>query len=507
VSEIQVVGIIGAGTMGHGIAQLALTAGTRVVLVDTADEVRVRAVVAIDAGLDKLVKKGRLSAEDAEDARARLTTSAEMTDLADTDLVIEAVPENLRIKISVLTSLAAIVSDTCIIATNTSSLVVSEIAATIPHPERVVGMHFFNPPPIMRLLEVIPGEQTSDHVLAQATDVGERMGKIPIVAADGPGFIVNRIGRPFNLEAQRLIQDGIADAATIDRLCRGEAGFRMGPLELLDLVGIDVGVDVALSFWEQSFGEPRWRPSMIASHLVAAGQLGRKTGQGFYRYPRDEEAPVEIAASSSTGTAWILGETPLAHELRDAVQQSAWTLDQDSPDLLIDCGLDPAPVDQVSVPRLTLCVHSLLVRDPKAVGFHAIAPLPEHGAIELARTPLTDEAWAAKAEEFVRAIGREPVWVGDSPGLVVGRIVSQLINEAVFGWMAGIGSQDDIDRGAKYGLNHPRGPFEWLSIVGAPTVVSILDALHRETGEERYRVAQALRAAVVLGELPVRGAR
>src|SRR5215217_2179933 len=209
---------------------------------------------------------------------------ADLSAFSQCSLVIEAVPEDLSIKRDLFAQLAAIVSPDCVLATNTSSLSVTALAAGVPGPERVVGMHFFNPPGKMRLLEVVAGDQSGPEAVAAARRAGEAMGKHVIEAVDGPGFLVNRCNRPFGLEALRIVQEGVATVEEVDRACR-LAGFRMGPFALMDLVGIDVGFAVSRSFYEQSFGEPRWRPSMLAARMVAAGRLGRKSGRGWYEYP------------------------------------------------------------------------------------------------------------------------------------------------------------------------------------------------------------------------------
>ena len=255
---MTVVGVAGAGTMGAGIAALASQHfPTRLYDPDT------EALTAAPPGPD---------------------LARDLADLADCDLVIEAVPEDLELKRSLFSQLAAIVAPGCVLATNTSSLSVTAIAAEVPAPERVVGMHFFNPPAKMRLLEVVAGDLSAPDAVAAARAAGEAIGKHVIDAADGPGFIVNRCNRPFSLEAMRIVQEGSAPFEDVDAACR-RAGFRMGPFALMDLVGIDVGFAVAQSFYEQSFGEPRWRPSLLAARLVASGRLGRKTGRGWYPYP------------------------------------------------------------------------------------------------------------------------------------------------------------------------------------------------------------------------------
>jgi 3-hydroxybutyryl-CoA dehydrogenase len=288
----HIVGVIGAGTMGAGIAQLAARSGARTILHDPLPEALKRGAQYARVGLGKEAAKGRLSAAEADAAAARIEPVDDLAAFAPCELVIEAAPERLELKYELYARLSReIVGTECVLASNTSSLLVTAIAAAATNPERVVGMHFFNPAPIMRLLEVVAGEQSSERALALAHETGEAMSKTVIRAADGPGFLVNRCNRPFGLEALRLLQERIADIETIDRTMRVEGGFRMGPFELMDLVGVDTGLEISKSFYEQSFGEPRWRPSPIAARYVAAGRHGRKSGRGYYDYSRDPYRP------------------------------------------------------------------------------------------------------------------------------------------------------------------------------------------------------------------------
>jgi 3-hydroxybutyryl-CoA dehydrogenase len=288
----SVIGVLGAGTMGAGIAQLAARSGARTLLHDPFPEALERGTGIARAGIAKEAAKGRLSPEEANAASARLQPVDDLAAFAPCELIIEAVPERLDLKHELYRQLTeGIVGEDCVLATNTSSLLVTAIATGATHPQRVVGMHFFNPPPLMRLLEVIAGEQSSERALALADAAGEAMGKTVIRAHDGPGFLVNRCNRPFGLEALRILQERIADIETIDRIVRMEGGFRMGPFELMDLVGIDTGLEISKSFYEQSFYEPRWRPSPISARYVAAGLYGRKTGRGYYDYSRDPYRP------------------------------------------------------------------------------------------------------------------------------------------------------------------------------------------------------------------------
>jgi 3-hydroxybutyryl-CoA dehydrogenase len=292
VQPARIIGVIGAGTMGAGIAQLAARSGARTILHDPLPEALARGAQNALDGLGKEAAKGRLSPEEADAAAARIEPVDDLAAFAPCELVIEAAPERLSLKHELYARLSEeIVGAECVLATNTSSLLVTAIAAAAAHPERVVGMHFFNPAPIMRLLEVVAGVESSAEALALATATGEAMDKTVIVAKDGPGFLVNRCNRPFGLEALRILQEQIADIETIDRTMRVEGGFRMGPFELMDLVGVDTGLEISKSFYEQSFGEPRWRPSPIAARYVAAGLHGRKSGRGYYDYSRDPYRP------------------------------------------------------------------------------------------------------------------------------------------------------------------------------------------------------------------------
>jgi 3-hydroxybutyryl-CoA dehydrogenase len=290
-SAARVIGVLGAGTMGAGIAQLAARSGARTLLFDPVPEALQRGAELARAGLEKEAARGRITAEQASAAADGLQAVGELATLEPCELVIEAAPERLELKHELFAALCEIVSGECVLASNTSSLLVTAIAAGATHPERVVGMHFFNPAPIMRLLEVVAGEQSNERSLALARATGEAMGKTVIQAKDGPGFLVNRCNRPFGLEALRLLQERITDIETVDRTLRIEGGFRMGPFELMDLVGIDTGLEISKSFYEQSFGEPRWRPSPISARYVAAGRYGRKSGRGYYDYSSDPYRP------------------------------------------------------------------------------------------------------------------------------------------------------------------------------------------------------------------------
>lgn len=287
--KVSRVGVVGAGTMGRGIAQVAALGGYETVLFDAAPGVADEGAAALREALDKGASRGRWSADEAKAAASRVETAADMEGLRDCDMAIEAAPESVELKRQIFTDLATALGPDAVLATNTSSLRVTEIAAGVPQPERAVGMHFFNPPALMKLVEVVAAERSSKAALDATTEVTERMGRTPIRAKDSPGFVANRLARPFSLESLRMLGDSLADVATIDRVVRLGGGFRMGPFELLDLIGLDVNLEIARSFFRQG-GEPeRWRPSPIQEELVAAGRFGRKSGHGYYEYGEGHE--------------------------------------------------------------------------------------------------------------------------------------------------------------------------------------------------------------------------
>jgi 3-hydroxybutyryl-CoA dehydrogenase len=298
--EIERVGVVGAGTMGAGIAQIAALGGYETLLYEIDEKQLAHGVEMIRNGMRRGAERGRWSEDEANAALERLRTDTLVELLRDCELVIEAAPEDLDLKRNLFERLASTCGPETVLASNTSSLSVTAIASAVPEPGRIVGMHFFNPPALMELVEIVAGDESGEPALELATEVGRRMGRTPIRARDSVGFVANRSVRPFFLESLRMLAEGVAPHDEIDRIVRLGAGLRMGPFELMDLIGIDVNFAVARSFWEQSFGEPRWRPVPLHERMVASGRLGRKSGRGFYTYvkgephrPRDPDADGE----------------------------------------------------------------------------------------------------------------------------------------------------------------------------------------------------------------------
>jgi 3-hydroxybutyryl-CoA dehydrogenase len=460
------VGVAGAGTMGAGIAQLACLGQFDTYLHDPDPKALARGASKLREALARGAERGRWTAAAAEGAAARLRETRELDGLAGCELVVEAAPEDLELKRALFARLAEICGPDAILATNTSSISVTAIGAGLERPERVCGMHFFNPPPLMRLVEVVPGDDTSEGTLAAATAVARTMGREPIRAADGIGFVANRVARPFMLEAVRLLGQRIAPHDQIDRIVRIGGGFRMGPFELMDLVGVDVNLEVAKSFWEQSFHEPRWQPHPIQARMVAAGRLGRKARRGYYDYrdgPHrpDDPPPTEPAS---------VGPNP-----------------PPAPERIAESDFTALSVERGSLARL----------DPggTAIGYVALPSLAEAPLVEIVAGPRTPPQAIEAAVRHFAALGKHTERVaGAAPGLVLGRILCQIVNEARFAVQEGVASAEDADTAMRLGFNWPRGPFEWAGAIGAERVVAVLDALHAELGEERYRVAPSLRA-------------
>jgi 3-hydroxybutyryl-CoA dehydrogenase len=454
--------------MGAGIAQIACLGGFETRLHDPVPDALATGAGHLRAALDKGVERERWSRGEAEQAATLLRPTERIDDLAGCELVIEAAPEDPALKRELFARLAEVCGPETVLATNTSSLSVTAIASGVPRPERVCGMHFFNPPALMQLVEVVAGDETSEETQMLAGEVARAMGREPIRAADAIGFVANRVARPFTLEALRLLGDRIATHDQIDRIVRIGGGFRMGPFELMDLVGVDVNFEVAKSFWEQSFHEPRWQPHPLQRRLVAAGRLGRKSGRGWYEYeagPHRPDDPPPPAPDAPPGIA------------------------RPDPDRIEGDGF-------VAVSLEAGDLASMAPDDERAVGFVALPDLERAGLVEIVRGRGADDRALAAAARYFAGLGKHVECVlGEAPGLVLGRIVCQLVNEAHFAVGQGIATPDDVDTAMRLGFNYPRGPFELAGAIGPARVVSVLDALRSALGEERYRVAPLLRRA------------
>ena len=550
-TSVTRLGVVGAGTMGAGIAQLAAGAGLDVILYDVADELLERGLGRIRAAHEREVGRGRLGAEAAAAALARIVPTTRLDDLAPAEVVIEAAPEDPALKRQIFAQLDRICAPDALLASNTSSLSITGIAAATARPERVAGLHFFNPAPVLPLVEVISGAATSAATADALVALAERLGKTPVRALDTPGFIVNRVARPFTGEALRIVGEGLAAPPEVDRIVRA-AGFRMGPFELMDLVGIDVNFAVHKAVYEATFGEPRFRPHRIQARMVEAGTLGRKTGRGFYRYEGERPVPEPIAApfadvapgpegTRRAANVLVAGQGPVADELALALSasgQEVVTYSSESSPALADAGIPRArrlrdvlltttiaieatlgpretkraywfELDETLPPHVPILALALgqgatelgsySARPERVAGLAFAGPFAETPLVEILRGLRTGDEAVRGAIGFLRGLGKEVAVVGDAPGGVLPRILGALVNEAGFALDERIAAPDDIDTATRLGLNYPRGPFAWADWLGLDRVVTTLDGLHAYYGEERYRVAPPLRRALFAG--------
>lgn len=499
------VGVVGAGTMGAGIAEVAARAGHRVLLLDAAPGATAAALEAVAARLARDVEKGRLDADAAEQVRGRLTEAASLDDLAPCGLVVEAVAEDLQVKRDLLAALEKVVDDDAVLGTNTSSLSVTAVANPLRVPDRVVGLHFFNPATLMRLVEVVRGAQTSPAVVEQARELVRRWRKEPVTCTSTPGFVVNRVARPYYGEAQRMVEEGTADPATIDHVLRVAGGFPMGPLELTDLVGQDVNLAVSRSVWQQTFHDTRYAPTVFQQSLVDAGRYGRKSGRGVYDHTVPADAP--------GGPREPVVVLPPADPPRRVRYSEGWAVMEPLLDRITDGGVDVRVVGQ-SDPDCTddigLILPSggrLLETDGSTAGTQGQEVVVLDWVLDARTTPLVVVACADscsrrtldEAVGVLQAAGLEVLHVRDTPGLVVARTVAMLVNEAVDLVARREASAADVDTAMTLGTGYPLGPITWGERIGPACVADVLVHLHRANPTGRYRAAPRLLAAAASG--------
>ncbi len=486
--------VIGAGIMGAGIAQVAAQAGHAVRLFDAREGAAADAKKKLAATLDGLAAKGKLAPEAAQATLARIETIGALGEAKGSALVVEAIVENLAVKRTLLMELETLVDADCVLATNTSSISVTALANGLARPQRLVGMHFFNPVPLMKLVEVVSGLHTEAAVAEAIFELSKAWGKVPVHTRSTPGFIVNRIARPYYAETLALLLERAADPQVLDA-CLKAAGFRMGPCELMDLIGHDTNFAVTQSVYEANFFDKRYAPSLVQRELVDGGLLGRKSGRGFYRYPEGVPAlPVALHEAPATAREiTVHGEGPIADWLEQAATKalaaqgwgparergSAWTgLAIDGARLVLT---DGRPAHELA---RALGTHEVAVFDRPVV-----LPVAAGSALAYAVDARASEGWRTQAPAWLAALGVTPLPLADVPGLVVARTVAMLVNEAADAVLQGVCTAEGADAAMKLGVNYPAGPFEWLerwSVDGVAGVVQALDACYRG---ERYRVS------------------
>ncbi|HDG1685713.1 TPA: 3-hydroxyacyl-CoA dehydrogenase [Kluyvera cryocrescens] len=460
------VAVIGGGTMGAGIVEVAASAGHLVRLYDISAEAITRAIDGIRQRLESRVSRGKLSAEQAQALLSRITPATELSQLADAQLVIEAASERLEIKQALFSQLAEICSPSTLLTSNTSSISITAIAAGIKHPERVAGLHFFNPAPVMKLVEVVSGLATSAEVVEQLCACVSRWGKQAVRCRSTPGFIVNRVARPYYAEAWRALEEQVASAEVIDAALRDGGGFPMGPLALTDLIGQDVNFAVTCSVFNAFWQDRRFLPSLLQQELAIAGRLGKKSGHGVYRWPVETQPE--------------LAEPTLAADAAAQVAISDNVTKLDGVLLLETCGE-------------TALALSVRHGCPVVVYDHSAGD-----TVVLAASATNSPAETDKAIYYFQQQGKKVLRIADYPGLLVWRTVAMLANEALDAVQKGVACAEDIDTAMRLGVNYPRGPLAWGESLGWGRVLCLLENLQQHYGEERYRPSALLRQKALL---------
>ncbi|MFI9627447.1 3-hydroxyacyl-CoA dehydrogenase [Streptomyces sp. NPDC052042] len=486
----MIVGIVGAGAMGRGIAQVTALAEHDVLVFDTDHDAVVSATTSIAESLDRAVDRGRTTREAADAASARIVGAKALDALAPCDLVIEAVVERADVKRAVFAQLEAIVGRDAVLASNTSSLSIASIAGALENRRRVVGLHFFNPVPAMRLVEIIGGPDTSDDVITLAREWVDSIGKVGVIVRDSPGFLVNLAGRAYATEALAILRDGVATIEQIDRIAKENLGFALGPFELMDLTGLDVNYTVTQNLFEHNFGDPQLRSTWYHRYLKDAGLLGRKTSRGFYDYrgSRTSEDPVSVNPAASTAAVTIATAGDRAEELAGLRDRAGLVAAQpDDADLILvaPLGTDASrTAEKLGLdPLRTVAIDRLV---------------PEAPVQTLMVPPGVQASPVAALAARLRTLGDVEV-IRDSPGFVAQRILAAIVNLAAQIAQRGISSPSDIDTAVKLGLRYPRGPLEWADHVGVTIIIEVLRGMYETDADQRYSPSPWLRRRAAAG--------
>jgi 3-hydroxybutyryl-CoA dehydrogenase len=485
-------GVVGSGTMGRGIVQVLAQCGVRTLVFDAKSGAAGAARDSIAQALGRLAEKGRLGQPEVDATLARIEIAQELAALAPCHVVIEAIVEELEAKKELWRALEKIVSATCILATNTSSLSVTAMAAACARPGRVAGYHFFNPVPLMKIVEVVEGELTEPWVSDALTALARRYGHRPVRCKDTPGFIVNHAGRGFVPESLRVYSEGVADFATIDRVLVDSAGFRMGPFALMDLVGLDIAHGVMKSLYAQYYEEPKYRPSFLAETRVAAGLLGRKSGRGWYAYGKDgtaEKVPEQPVPAVPAKSIWVEPGAPALRELLARLGASVEGGKEPSEEAL--CFVAPIGHDATtSALQLQIDPQRTVAVDP-LFGFAKRRTLMT--------TPVTLPEVRDAAHALLAADGVPVSVIRDSPGFVAQRVVAHIVNIGCDIVQQRLAAPEDLDSAVMLGLGYPRGPLGMGDAIGAARVLAVLEAMHSFYQEPRYRPSPWLRRRARLG--------
>ena len=496
-NQFPIVGIVGAGAMGRGIAQIAAQAGSRVLLLDMQPDAAASARGSIQAQWQRLQDKGRISDEQAQGWGNLLEPVATIADLASCDLVIEAIVERLDAKQALFAQLEAVVGPHAVLATNTSSLAVTAIGAALQRPERLAGFHFFNPVPLMKVVEVVAGLKTDPALCQALTAYAREMGHTPVQAQDTPGFIVNHAGRGFGTEALRIVSEGVADFATIDRILRDQVGFKLGPFELMDLTALDVSHPVMESIYHQYYEEPRFRPSVITAQRLAGGVLGKKVGDGFYRYENGvAQVPAEppVPVVQDIPPVWVSPRASRRMELYQLLKDLGAT---------IETGASPSPTAITLVAPLGFDVTTVAVverLDPaRTIGIDMLVEEAATKRRVLATNPATRVDIRNAAHALFARDGKPVSVIRDSGGFVTQRVVATIVNIATDICQQGICSPKDLETAVTLGLGYPLGPLAMGDRWGPTNILEVLFNMQTVYGDTRYRPSPWLRRRGAIG--------
>ena len=493
----QSTGIVGTGAMGRGIAQIAAQAGSRVLLFDVVPGSAAAAQTSVFAQWDKLCEKGRLDTAQVEALKARLVCAESLGALSGCDLVIEAIVERLDAKAGLFAELEKVVSPNAILASNTSSLSVTAIAAKLAQPGRLAGFHFFNPVPLMKVVEVIAGLKTAALTCERLAIFSRQMGHTPVTAQDTPGFIVNHAGRGYGTEALRIVNEGVADFATIDRILRDQIGFKLGPFELMDLTALDVSHPVMESIYHQYFEEPRYRPSVITAQRLAGGVLGRKTNAGFYDY-KDGVAVIPpepaVPVVAEMPPVWVSPRASRRSELLQLLKDLGAT---------IETGASPSMNALTIVAPLGFDITTVAVverLDPsRTVGIDMMVDDAATKRRVLATNPATRADMRDAAHALFARDGKAVSVIRDSGGFVTQRVVSTIVNIAADICQQSVCSPSDLETAVTLGLGYPQGPLAMGNMYGPTNVLEVLFNMQTVYGDPRYRPSPWLRRRGAIG--------
>ena len=496
-SEFEQVAVIGGGAMGRGIAQIAAQAGSQVWFFDNQADAAQKAKDAVFLVWDSLLTKGRLDSTRVDQFKANLHVAKSMGDLKNCMLVIEAIVERLDIKIGLFKELEAILNDQAVLVTNTSSLSVTAIAAALKRPQQFAGYHFFNPVPLMKVVEVIAGLKTSAEVCQRLTRFAMQMGHTPVQAKDTPGFIVNHAGRGYGTEALRVVSEGVANFVTIDRILKDQVGFKLGPFELFDLTALDVSHPVMESIYEQYYQEPRYRPSVITAQRLAAGVLGKKVGEGFYNYSDGKaliipEPPTPLV--SNMPPVWVSQRATRRLELLKLLKDLG---------AIIESGASPSPQALCLVAPLGFDVTTVAVverLDPaRTIGIDMLFDDAATKRRVLATNPATRPDMRDAAHALFARDHKSVSVIRDSGGFVTQRVVANIVNIACDMCQQGVCTPSDLDIAVTLGLGYPLGPLALGDKLGPTNVLEVLFNMQTVYGDPRYRPSPWLRRRGAMG--------